>query len=101
MASDSNGKDIIETDMTVTTIYRVAFNEPPLQYDDRRDFFFSSLSAIYDMFTDEQIGCKVTRLWNLGVSQGNPYNGKLCKITREPLTSKTQISPTNGSKSPK
>ena len=85
--------------MTVTTIYRVAFNELPIQGDDRREFFFSSLSAIYETFTDEQVGCKVTRLWNLGVSQGNPYDGKLCQITREPLTSKTQISPSKGSKS--
>lgn len=91
--SDINETDIIESDMTVTTIYRVAFNEPPIQGDNRREFFFSSLSAIYETFTDEQVGCKVTRLWNLGVSQGNPYNGKLCRITKEPLTSKTQISP--------
>lgn len=84
--------------MTKASVYRVSFKNPPLADDDRRDFFFSSLSAIYDMFTDEQIGCKVTRLWNLGVSQGNPYNGKLCKITKEPLTSKTQISPSKGRK---
>lgn len=85
--------------MTVTTIYRVAFNEPPIQGDDRREFFFSSLSAIYEMFTHKQVGCKVTRLWNMGVSQGNPYNGKLCQITRETLTSKTQINPSKGLKS--
>lgn len=97
-AFDSNENNITETDMTVTAIYKVAFKEPPIQADDRREFFFSSLSAIYDTFTTEQVGCKVTRLWNLGVSQGNPYNGKLCKITKEPLTSKTQISPSKGSK---
>ena len=98
-ACDSNENNIIETDMTVTAIYKVAFKEPPIPDDDRKEFFFSSLSAIYDTFTPEQVGCKVTRLWNIGISQGNLYTGKLCQITREPLTSKTQISPSKGSKS--
>lgn len=71
-------------------IYRVAFNEPPIENDERTDFFFSSLSAIYEIFTPEQVGCKVSRLWNIGVSKGNAYEGAKCKITVEPLTSKSQ-----------
>lgn len=98
-ANYRNENDTIETDMTVTTIYKMAFKEPPIQGDDRTEFYLTSLAGIYETFTDEQVGCKVTRLWNLGVSQGNPYNGKLCQITREPLTSKKQISPSKGSKS--
>ena len=46
-------------------IYRVAFNEPPLENDDSWEFYFTSLSAIYEKFTPEQVGCKVSRLWNL------------------------------------
>lgn len=84
--------------MTTTNIYRVAFKDPPMQGDSRTEFYFSSLSAIYDIFTEEQIGCKVTRLWNIGVSNGTPYNGRLCQITKEPVTSKTQISPYKGRK---
>lgn len=74
-------------------IYRVAFNEPPIQDDNRTEFFFTSLSAIYEEFTPDQVGCKVTRLWNIGVSGGIPYEGAKCKITREPLRSKSQNKP--------
>ena len=38
------------------TIYRVQFKEPPLNDDERTEFFFTSLAAIYDVFTAEQIG---------------------------------------------
>lgn len=72
-------------------IYRVEFKVPPLLgVDDRTDFYFHSLAAIYDTFTAEQIGCKVTRLWNIGVSHGNPYDGRRCRITKEPILRKTR-----------
>ena len=74
-------------------IYRVQFKEPPIQEDDRTDFFFSSLAAIYDQFTPGQVGCKVARLWNIGVSDGKPYNGRKCTITKEEVKRKTQIKP--------
>ena len=51
-------------------IYRVAFKEPPIEGNDRTDFFYTSLSAIYEEFTPEQIGVRVSRLWNIGVSRG-------------------------------
>ena len=50
-------------------IYRVTFKEPPEQTGER-DFFFTSLSAIYERFSPEQIG-KTT-------------------VTREPLHTKRQ-----------
>lgn len=72
-------------------IYRVEFKVPPLLgVDDRKEFYFHSLAAIYDTFTAEQIGCKVTRLWNIGVSDGNPYDGRRCRITKEPILRKTR-----------
>ena len=70
-------------------IYRVTFREPPEQTGER-DFFFTSLSAIYERFSPEQIGCKVSRLWNIGVSDGNPYTGAKVTVTREPLHTKRQ-----------
>lgn len=73
-------------------IYRVAFKEPPLADDERKDFFFHSVAAIYEVFAPEQIGCKVTRLWNLGVSQGNAYHGRLCDVTKEPIMRKKRKS---------
>lgn len=70
-------------------IYRVTFKEPPEETGER-DFFFTSLSAIYERFSREKIGCKVSRLWNIGVSCGNPYRGKKVTVTREPLHTKRQ-----------
>ena len=76
-------------------IYRVSFSEPPLSGDERTEFFFHSLSAIYETFSPEQVGCRVSRLWNIGVAQGNEYLGRLCRITKEPIMRKKRI---NGSK---
>lgn len=71
-------------------IYRVAFNEPPFEEEVRTEFFFHSLTAIYEKFTTEQVGCKVTRLWNIGVSDGNEYTSRSgdVHITREPIERK-------------
>lgn len=82
--------------MTKSSIYKVAFLEPPISGDDRTEFFFTSLSAIFDTFTAEQIGCRVSRLWNVGVSHGKPYIGRICQITKEEISSKTQIKPCEG-----
>lgn len=71
-------------------IYRVQFKEPPLNDDERTEFFFTSLAAIYDVFTAEQIGCKVNRLYNIGLPDGTPYNGERCLITQEAIHSKAQ-----------
>ena len=70
--------------------YRVEFKEPPIEGDGRTEFYFSSLAAIYEQFAPEQVGCKVARLWNVGVSDGVPYRGRKCSITRERIKSKTQ-----------
>lgn len=74
-------------------VYRVAFKEPPLPEDNRTDFFFTSLAAIYERFTPEQIGCRVSRLWNIGVSKGNAYDGRRCSVTKELLLRKSQNKP--------
>lgn len=87
--------------MSEESIYRVSFKVPPLLgVDDRTEFFFHSLAAIFEVFTPEQVGCKVTRLWNIGVSQGNTYEGRLCTITKEPISRKRRKSaPTTGDNS--
>ena len=68
------------------TIYRVQFKEPPLNDDERTEFFFTSLAAIYDVFTAEQIGCRVNRLYNIGLPDGTPYDGKRCLKLRRRFT---------------
>ena len=67
-----------------TYIYRVSFDTPPLD-DDKTDFYFSSLAAIYEQFTAKQIGCGAGHLYNIGVSDGH--------IERVPLTSKAKANP--------
>ena len=76
-----------------THIYVVSFKEPPREDTTSTKFYFCSLAAIFDVFSVEDIGCKVTRLWNIGVANGNPYNGRKCSITREPITRKRQKRP--------
>ena len=74
-------------------IYRVTFIDCPITGDSRKEFFFHSLAAIFDTFTPEQVGCKVSRLWNLGVASGNSYHGRKCSVTREPIMRKRQKRP--------
>lgn len=78
--------------MTKNRIYKVVFKIPPLGHE-RTEFYFGSLSAIYDVFKETEIGCKVNNLWNIGVSDGNTYKSKLCTITREAFISKAQKNP--------
>lgn len=82
--------------MTTRSIYKVLFTEPPIIDDERTEFYFTSLSAIYDTLTPEMIGCSVRRLWNLKIAQGEPYHGRRCVITKEVIGSKTQQTPSKG-----
>ena len=68
-------------------IYKVHFNEPQRG---KRDHYFTSLAAIYTVFSREDIGCDVSNLWNLKVAEGVPYENKKCRITKEVLTKKRQ-----------
>jgi hypothetical protein len=68
-------------------IYRVSFKEP---INDKTDYFFGSLAAIYDAFTAQQIGCGVSRLWNVKITPEKPYFGRRCTITKEPVSRKRQ-----------
>lgn len=73
-------------------IYCVHFHMAPflIQGDMRTTFYFTSLAAIYTVFTTKQIGCSVNQLWRLKVSDGVPYRSTECEISREPLTRSPQ-----------
>ena len=76
------------------SIVIVTFREPPLaEWPNRTAFYFGSLSAIYDVFTPEQIGCKLCTLWNSNITAERPYRNKLCEVSREALTRKPQSAP--------
>ena len=78
---------------TKNWFYRVEFKEPPIEGDRADGVLLSSLAAIYEQFAPEQVGCKVSRLWNIGVSDGVPYSGRRCTITKEQIQRKTQNKP--------
>ncbi len=68
-------------------IYKLHFFEPN---KGKRDHYFTSLAAIYTVFLPEDIGCKVSNLWNNKVAEGEVYENKKCRITKEVLTKKRQ-----------
>lgn len=51
----------------------------------RKVWYFGSLAAIYELFTPEQIGCKLETLWNYSLDYGE------CKITNTCVISKEII----------
>lgn len=72
-------------------VYSVQFFAAPLPAKPRQKFFlFSSLAAIFEVFSVEQIGCCLGHLYNLKVPDGCAYAGKCCIIKREPVVSKHQ-----------
>lgn len=68
-------------------IYKVKFSFAPLKGkgDNRTEFYFGSITAIFSVFPEEYIGTTAAALWYHGLSDGNTYLGKYCKITAEPL----------------
>lgn len=68
-------------------IYRVSFLSSE---QGEEEHYFTSLSAIYGRFTPEQIGCRVERLYAVGVSQGTVYRNRLVEIRRYPIARKPQ-----------
>lgn len=72
-------------------VYSVVFFGAPFRDKPRQKFFlFSSLAAIYEVFSVEQIGCSLGHLYNLKVPDGSAFAGKRCIIKREPVVSKRQ-----------
>lgn len=70
-------------------VYTVLFFGAPFADKPRQKvFLFSSLAAIYDLFSVEQVGCSLGHLYNLKVPDGAAYCGSRCIIKREPLRSK-------------
>lgn len=75
---------------TIGYIYRVTFPSPPFAGNESTDYYFYSLAAIYERFTPEQIGCKVERLWAVGVSDGKVYTNSKVTISRQEIIRKKQ-----------
>ena len=75
-------------------VYTVLFFAAPYADQPRRKVFvFSSLAAIYDLFSRDVVGCSPGHLYNLQVPSGSAYCGKRCIIKREKVFAKAHKCP--------
>lgn len=75
-------------------VYTVLFFAAPYADQPRRKVFvFSSLAAIYDLFSRDVVGCSLGHLYNLQVPSGSAYCGKRCIIKREKVFAKAHKCP--------
>lgn len=56
----------------------------------KKEHYFGSLAAIYDVFTPQQIGCKLAALWSARIEEGKPKSTRYCVISKHGLHRKKQ-----------
>lgn len=66
--------------LTASTLIVVEFFR---KTNGRKLWYFGSLAAIYELFTPEQIGCKLETLWNAKLGYGEHKITKHCVIYKE------------------
>lgn len=89
---DLNYSEIMEQQRKVT-IYHVHFHDNDFNKGlEKKDYYFSSISAIYEVFTIKQIGIQASSLYNLKLDEKtNPtYENKKCIIRKDVLITKSQ-----------
>jgi hypothetical protein len=71
------------------TIYHIHFFDEEMQ---KQDYYFGSISAIYEVFTIQQIGIQASSLYNFKLDEmDNPlYENKICSIRKDIVISKSQ-----------
>lgn len=77
----------------VITIYHLHFEKIPRNGElQNKDFYFGSISAIYDVFTKNQIGIQASSLYNFKLDKDlNPiYRNSRCWIKKDVLRTKLQ-----------
>ena len=74
---------------TTITVYHLHFKDESLA---KRDYYFGSISAIFDVFPKKQIGIQASSLYNLKLNEeSNPvYENAKCTIRKDVLISKAQ-----------
>lgn len=68
-------------------VIKVQFLKPIMG---RTEYFFGSISAIYNHFSKEQIGCSKQELWNKKITADTPYANTKCIISKHPIVRKPQ-----------
>lgn len=61
-------------------IVKVKFHRP--RPDGETEFYFGSVSAIFDRFTEKEIGCGLKTLWSAHIEVGKPKITRNCTIFR-------------------
>ena len=76
---------ITDTISTTSSVIEVKFHETG------RSFFFGSLAAIFELFTPEEVGCKLYRLWG-HVDFGKAVSTAQCLIMKRQVFRKSNKS---------
>jgi hypothetical protein len=71
------------------TVYHVHFFDEAMP---KQDYYFGSISAIYEVFTIKQIGIQASSLYNFKLDENdNPvYENSKCRIRKDIIISKSQ-----------
>jgi len=71
------------------TVYHLHFFDEAMP---KQDYYFGSISAIYELFTIDQVGIQASSLYNLKLDENhNPtYENNRCRIRKDVLFSKSQ-----------
>lgn len=72
-------------------VIKVQFFKP---VDGQTEYFFGSISAIYQRFTAAQIGCNITSLWAHKLTPDKPKATDKCVITKHVIARKPQSNKT-------
>jgi len=76
--------------LTTRTVIRVSFIRPVRERGGLTDFFFGSMAAIYEMFTPEEIGCRLGTLYAANISPEAFKVTANCVISKHRLYTKRQ-----------
>jgi hypothetical protein len=72
-----------------TTLYHLHFFDEEMP---KKDYYFGSISAIYEIFTIKQIGIQASSLYNLKLDENTKpiYKNNKCMIRKDALLTKAQ-----------
>jgi hypothetical protein len=74
--------------LTTRTVIRVRFMHPVIEKGGRTDFFFGSMAAIYDVFTPEEIGCRLGTLYAANITPDRFKTTANCVISKHRMYTK-------------
>ncbi|AZB23617.1 hypothetical protein EG339_02755 [Chryseobacterium bernardetii] len=74
--------------MKIKPIYHVKFNDP---INGKSDYYFGTISAIYELFTPQQVGYSQQYIYKHAMKLGDELRTKYCVIKKVELLSKTKL----------